>query len=67
VDRNRIKRLLRESIRHQKNEFYQTLHAKKTQLLILVNYQPKAITTKKNIEEATAQLLKKISNALPIN
>lgn len=58
---------MRESIRLQKNEFYQTLKAKKIQLLILVNYQPKAITTKKNIEEATAQLLQKISNELSIN
>ncbi len=58
---------MRESIRLQKNEFYQTLQAKKIQLLILVNYQPKAITTKKNIEEATAQLLQKISNELSIN
>ncbi len=64
MDRNRIKRLMRESIRLQKNKFYQSLNAKNIQLLILVNYQPKNIATHQTIEEATAQLLDKITHAL---
>ncbi|MCB0507993.1 MAG: ribonuclease P protein component [Bacteroidetes bacterium] len=62
VDRNRIKRLMRESIRLQKPEIYASLKNQNKQYLILLSYQAKEVKTFKEIDEAIQKLLHKILN-----
>ena len=62
VDRNRLKRLMRESVRLQKPDFYQSLQEKNKQLILLLSYHSKRICDYKEVDEAVAKLLYKIIN-----
>lgn len=71
VDRNRIKRLMRESVRLQKPNFYTLLqdlpadkHGKDSQLILLLSYHAKEIKNFSEIDEAVTKLLKKITGEL---
>ena len=60
VDRNRLKRLMRESVRLQKPEFYKLLQEKNKQIIVLLSYQAKTIADFKQIDDAVTKLLNKI-------
>ena len=64
VDRNRIKRLMRESVRLQKPNFYTLLQEKNSQLILLLSYHAKEIKNFSEIDEAVTKLLSKIVNEL---
>ena len=63
-DRNRIKRLMRESVRLQKPAFYQILQEKNKQLILLLSYHSKKISTLKEIDESITKLINKVLNEL---
>ena len=63
-DRNSIKRLMRESVRLQKPAFYQILQEKNKQLILLLSYHSKKISTLKEIDESITKLLNKVLNEL---
>jgi ribonuclease P protein component len=60
-DRNRVKRLMRESIRLLKPEFYSALREKKIQLSVLLSYQSKTIEDFKVVYDSISSLLKKLT------
>ncbi|MEZ5053512.1 MAG: ribonuclease P protein component [Chitinophagales bacterium] len=60
VDRNRIKRLMRESIRLQKPDFYTTISDMDKTVILLLNYQAKEIKTYAEIYQAIESLLAKL-------
>jgi ribonuclease P protein component len=64
VDRNRLKRLMRESVRLQKNDFYQSLQKKNKQVVLLLSYQAKQISDFNNVDDAVTKLLNKIVSVL---
>ena len=59
-DRNRLKRLMRESVRLQKNELYKLLQEKNKQVVLLLSYQAKTIADFKTIDAVVTQLLSKL-------
>lgn len=59
-DRNRLKRLMRESVRLQKNEFYKLLQEKNKQVVLLLSYQAKTIADFKTVDAVVTQLLSKL-------
>lgn len=63
-DRNSIKRLMRESVRLQKPAFYQILQEKNKQLILLLSYHSKKISTLKEIDESITKLINKVLNEL---
>ena len=63
-DRNRIKRLMRESVRLQKPVFYQLLQEKNKQLILLLSYHSKKMSDFKEIDESVTKLLYKVLNEL---
>lgn len=63
-DRNRIKRLMRESVRLQKPAFYQILQEKNKQLILLLSYHSKKMSNLKEIDESITKLLNKVLNEL---
>ena len=64
TDRNRLKRLMRESVRLQKPEFYKSLQEKNTEVVLLLSYHAKSIADFKTMDVAVTQLLKKLLNEL---
>ena len=64
VDRNRLKRLLRESVRLQKPTFTQALQDKNIQIILLLSYHTKKIHDYKEVEDAVTKLLQKLVNEL---
>jgi ribonuclease P protein component len=64
VDRNRLKRLMRESVRLQKNDFYQSLQEKNKQIIVLLSYQSKTMADFKTVDDAVTKLLEKMINVL---
>jgi len=62
VDRNRLKRLMRESVRLQKPIFYQSLQDKNKHIVLLLSYHSKEIHDFKEVDEAVTKLLKKVIN-----
>ena len=64
VDRNRIKRLMRESVRLQKPNFYTLLQEKNSKLILLLSYHAKEIKNFSEIDEAVTKLLKKVVTEL---
>lgn len=59
-DRNRLKRLMRESVRLQKNELYKLLQEKNKQVVLLLSYQAKTIADFKTVDAVVTQLLSKL-------
>ncbi len=64
VDRNRLKRLMRESVRLQKPNFYKILQEKNKQIVLLLSYHAKTVADFKTVEGAVTKLLKKLINEL---
>ena len=64
TDRNRLKRLMRESVRLQKADFYQSLQEKNKQIIILLSYQAKHVSDFKQVDDAVTTLLEKVVNEL---
>lgn len=64
TDRNRLKRLMRESVRLQKPEFYKSLQEKNKEVVLLLSYHAKSIADFKTVDVAVTQLLKKLLNEL---
>lgn len=64
TDRNRLKRLMRESVRLQKPEFYKSLQEKNKEVVLLLSYHAKSIADFKTVDAAVTQLLKKLLNEL---
>jgi ribonuclease P protein component len=62
VDRNRIKRLMREAYRLQKKELEEKLSASGKQLVIFFMYTGKEMTDIKTCTEKVGHILKVISN-----
>ena len=60
TDRNRLKRLMRESVRLQKPDFYKTLHEKNKEVVLLLSYHAKKIADFKEVDDAVTALLKKL-------
>ncbi len=61
VDRNRIKRQIREAYRLQKQPLYDALKAKNEQLAIMIIYTGKQQIPYHTIEKKVAQLLKQLA------
>ena len=64
VDRNRLKRLMRESVRLQKPEFYKDLQEKNKQVVLLLSYHAKTVADFKTVDDAVTKLLKKVLGEL---
>lgn len=60
VDRNRIKRLMREAYRLQKNELQQFLKEKEMSMSVFFLYQGKALPAYKEVYEKTGNALKRL-------
>ncbi len=63
-DRNRLKRLMRESVRLQKPEFYKVLQEKNKNIALLLSYHAKSITDFKTVDANVKQLLKMVLEAM---
>lgn len=63
TDRNRLKRLMRESVRHLKPEFYKVLREKNKQYVLLLSYQSRKTAGLQEINSAVHQLLLNIAGA----
>ena len=63
-DRNRLKRLMRESVRLQKPEFYKVLQEKNKNIALLLSYHAKSITDFKTVDDAVTLLLNKLISEL---
>lgn len=64
VDRNRLKRLMRESVRLQKPDFYKSLHEKNKQVVLLLSYHAKTVADFKTVNDAVTKLLTKLITEL---
>ena len=64
VDRNRIKRLMRETYRHQKFDLYQKLVAAKKQLAIMWVYKGKTVPNHETVNASMLKCLEKLSGHL---
>ena len=60
VDRNRIKRLIREAYRKNKNLLYEALEESHVQMLICFQYTPKEILSYQIIQEKIILLLQRL-------
>jgi ribonuclease P protein component len=60
TDRNRLKRLMRESVRLQKNELYKSLQNKNKQIVLLLSYHAKTVADFKTVDASATQLLSKL-------
>jgi ribonuclease P protein component len=64
VDRNRIKRLMRESYRKQKSALFNQLQTMNKQLAIFIIYTGKELPAHEVVEEKMKQALKKLGDQL---
>jgi len=62
VDRNRIKRLIREAFRKNKYLLYESLEANHTQLMVCFQYTAKVILSYQLIQEKIIVLLQRLKN-----
>ena len=60
VDRNRIKRLIRESYRKNKYILYESLEERHEQMLVCIQYTPKEILSYQLIQEKIIILLQRL-------
>ncbi len=67
VDRNRLKRLLRESYRLQKSQLYETLISSDSRIALMVLYIAKEELPFEKIEPAIARAISKINEQLITN
>jgi ribonuclease P protein component len=67
VDRNRIKRLLREAWRLQKLTLMQTLSSKNIQLSVFVIYAGKTVPNYPEVFDAITEVLKKLQSIIHEN
>ncbi len=59
VDRNRVKRIIREAYRHQKNKIYEIENAKFAMVLSFIGHEP---ITLKAAEKALEKIIEKLSS-----
>ncbi len=64
TDRNRLKRLMRESVRLQKPMLTQILQENNKQVILLLSYHAKSLHHFQEVDEAVTKLLKKVINEL---
>lgn len=64
VDRNRIKRLLREAYRHQKHELIQVVEAKGLQVSVFFIYLDKTLPTFEMLDDKMRYCLKRLRKIL---
>jgi ribonuclease P protein component len=67
TDRNRIKRLLRESYRHHKTDLYSKLSSSHQQLAMMLIYKGKGVPNHDTVEKNVTELLDKLVLKLNIN
>jgi ribonuclease P protein component len=67
VDRNRLKRLLRESYRRQKSNLYEALNNTNSRIALMVIYIAKEELPYLKIEPAIAKAIQKINEQLTID
>jgi ribonuclease P protein component len=67
VDRNRIKRLLREAWRLQKNSLQEKLSAEQKQLAVFIIYTGKEMPPSSKVHEGVAVILNKLEKRLNEN
>jgi ribonuclease P protein component len=67
VQRNRVKRLLRESWRMRKHRLYEVLRERNEQLLVMLSCKTKEIPSYAAVEEAIDQLLQRLIRRLKEN
>lgn len=60
VDRNRVKRVIREAWRLQKNELQELVKAQKKQLLVFISYTAKELPEYKQVFSKTGMVIKKL-------
>jgi RNase P protein component len=64
VDRNRIKRLLRESVRHAKSGFYSALKGKNKKLTLLLSFQGKEVPALEQVDKSVSALLNTVAKGI---
>lgn len=64
VDRNRVKRLMREAIRLQKNELQQLLQEKKLTLRVFLIYQSNELPLHEEIFKKTGKIIQRLEKML---
>lgn len=64
VDRNRVKRLLREAYRHRKFALYEKLLTAQQQLLLMWVYKGREVPDLKTVETAVEKLLLRLEKVL---
>ena len=64
VDRNRIKRLMRESWRHGRSVFEESI-AQRDQCAVVLIFVGSEIPTQKSMDRAMSRLLSRMNEALP--
>lgn len=67
VDRNRIKRLIREAYRLQKNDLVETLKQRGQKGFLFFMYTDKAVTSFSTIKEAMSKALSRLEKLMPAN
>lgn len=64
VDRNRVRRLLREAYRLNKHELYEKVKQANTQLALVIIYQSSEIPTFSEINKKMQTLLKQVAETI---